>query len=107
MSDFECNVCGAVAGATCQKTGEPAVAMVPPIANLYWNEVQAKVCATRWAEWKEMEIKIINEYRLNMLEREHRKMLKKFMNEFLGFDDGTTGAAVPDAVAQNWKPADE
>jgi Fe-S cluster biosynthesis and repair protein YggX len=29
-------------------------------------------CRSCWAEWKDMEFKIINEYRLNMLEREHR-----------------------------------
>ena len=52
-----------------------------------------------------MEIKIVNEYRLNLLERDHRKLLKKYMHDFLNVD-GTSKAAgaAPEAVAAAWKP---
>ncbi|MCO4769042.1 MAG: Fe(2+)-trafficking protein [Deltaproteobacteria bacterium] len=76
----------------------------PPVQNKYWDKVMAVTCQRCWAEWKDMEVKIINEYRLNMLEREHRQMLKKFMTDFLDLEG--TGKTVdgPGAVAENWTP---
>jgi len=46
-------------------------------------EVQASICASCWSEWEAMEIKVINEYRLNFMEPEHRKMLQRACLEFL------------------------
>jgi Fe-S cluster biosynthesis and repair protein YggX len=104
MSDeFTCVQCGAKVGETCEKTGETVEPMVPPVANKYWAAVQSKVCAPRWADWKDMEVKVINELRLNLLEREHRTMLKQHMIDFLALE-GKKEGAVPDAVAANWKP---
>lgn len=102
MSDgFHCNRCG---GTSCpDKT--PCVGMSdPPVLNRYWAKVVAVTCQRCWVEWKDMEVKIINEYRLNMLEREHRQLLKKHMHGFLDLDGTGGGAATPDAVAENWKP---
>lgn len=105
MSDgFHCNRCK---GTKCSD-GAACVAMSnPPVANKYWNKVMAVTCEACWGEWKEMEVKIINEYRLNMLEREHRQMLKKFMHDFLDLDGTGATATLPDAVSENWKPADQ
>ena len=52
-----------------------------------------------------MEVKVINEYRLNMIEREHRQTLKRFMHDFLNVD-GTSESAgqAPQAVASEWTP---
>ena len=99
---FACNKCNAVGGEIHPISGQPTAAMSPPVPNKYWNEIQAKICSVCWSEWKDMEIKILNEYRLNMLEKEHRKLLKKYMNDFLGLGDGAKTA--PDAVAANWTP---
>ncbi len=101
MSDFVCKKCGAQGGATHPVSGVPTEPMTPPVVNKYWSALQDSVCSVCWDEWKEMEIKIINEYRLNLLERDHRKLLKKHMNDFLGMGDGSTSA---DAVAANWQP---
>jgi len=101
MSDgFHCNRCG---GASCADGAACVQMSNPPVANKYWNKVMAVTCQRCWAEWKDMEVKIINEYRLNMLEREHRQMLKKFMHDFLDLD-GTGAKADLNAVAENWKP---
>jgi Fe-S cluster biosynthesis and repair protein YggX len=54
-----------------------------------------------------MEIKIINEYRLNLLERDHRKMLKKYMHDFLNVDGKGTSSAAPEAVAAAWTPEEK
>lgn len=107
MTEFQCNECGAAGGEPCQRTTEPAASMTPVMANVYWDRVQSVICEARWAEWKEMEVKIINEYRLNMLEREHRTLLKNHMNEFLNLD-GTSKSSgqAPSAVAAEWKPQD-
>ena len=99
MSDFHCNRCGG----TTNKQGEPCVPMSnPPVKNKYWDKVMAVTCQTSWNEWKDMEVKIINEYRLNMLEREHRQMLKKFMKDFLDLDGTGKTADGPATVAENW-----
>ena len=74
----------------------------PPVKNKYWDKVMAVTCQSSWNEWKDMEVKIINEYRLNMLEREHRQMLKKFMKDFLDLDGTGKTADGPTAVAENW-----
>ena len=101
MSEFHCNRC---AGTACSD-GTACVPMSnPPVKNKYWDKVMSVTCARCWAEWKDMEVKIINEYRLNMLEREHRQMLKKYMTDFLDLEGTGTTAAAPGAVSENWKP---
>ncbi|MCP4871502.1 MAG: Fe(2+)-trafficking protein [Proteobacteria bacterium] len=98
---FQCNKCG--------KT--PDDGRYPfetlPAANDYWKRISAVACGPCWDEWKEMEVKVINEYRLNLLERDHRKMLKKFMHDFLNIDGTREAGAAPespDAVAASWTP---
>ncbi len=101
MSDFHCNRCG---GTTCSD-GSACVPMAnPPVHNKYWDKVMAVTCQSCWDAWKDMEVKVINEYRLNMLEREHRQMLKKFMTDFLDLDGTGKAAQGPGAVAENWTP---
>ncbi len=104
MSKFKCNRCGAAEGDTSKATGEAVRPMEPPHPNTYWNKVQSVVCQTCWVEWKDMEVKVINEYRLNLLEREHRKMLKKSMHDFLDLDGTGKGGQRPEAVAREWSP---
>ena len=102
MSDaFHCNRCK---GSACA-SGDACIPMAnPPVHNPYWDKVMAVTCGACWVAWKDMEVKIINEYRLNMLEREHRQMLKKFMHDFLDLDGTGAAAAAPDAVSDNWRP---
>lgn len=85
MSDFVCNKCGGAAPAVTQMA-------VQPVQNAYWDRVRAVTCSGCWTEWKDMEVKIINEYRLNMLERDHRAQLKKYMHDFLNLDGTSTVA---------------
>jgi Fe-S cluster biosynthesis and repair protein YggX len=42
------------------------------------------ICASCWKEWEGVEVKVINEYRLNFMDPEHREMLKKACADFLG-----------------------
>lgn len=109
MPDFKCNKCG---GTTEPDKSPDGQAHYPfeslPADNQYWRKVASTTCSRCWDEWKQMEIRIINEYRLNLLEREHRGMLKRYMHDFLNVDgeSGKAGAA-PEAVAAAWKPEDQ
>lgn len=93
MSDFRCNKCGGTEDAASSATGR-AHAPMPnqPVQNVYWAKVRAVTCADCWVEWKGMETKVINEYRLNLLEKDHRAVLKKHMHDFLNLD-GTSALA--------------
>ena len=105
MSDFRCHKCGLTPGEPTGAAGHPLKPLAEadlPVVNDYWRRVMAVTCLSCWAEWKDMEVKIINEYRLNMLEREHRKMLRKFMNDFLNIDgNSATTGMMPTEVATN------
>jgi Fe-S cluster biosynthesis and repair protein YggX len=101
MSNFTCHRCAA--------NPELASGQTTPMSNMpfdtdYWRKIQAVTCDSCWAAWKDMEVKIINEYRLNLLEREHRKVLKKHMHDFLDVDGKGQSAATPDAIASEWTP---
>jgi len=104
MSEFKCITCEASEGETAEGSSVPAVPMVPPHSNPYWDRLKDKVCGGCWVNWKDMEVKIINEYRLNLLDRDHRKLLKKHMNDFLNLDGSGSGGKAPDAVASEWTP---
>jgi Fe-S cluster biosynthesis and repair protein YggX len=67
----------------CKRPGEPPPAHRVPFPPAVKEKVLASVCASCWKEWEEMEIKVINEYRLNFLEPEHRAMLQRSCLEFL------------------------
>jgi len=101
MSDFTCHRCAANPELT-SEAPEPMGDL--PFNTDYWKRIQAVSCAGCWAAWKDMEVKIINEYRLNLLEREHRKMLKKHMHDFLDVEGKGDSFAGPDAVAAEWTP---
>jgi Fe-S cluster biosynthesis and repair protein YggX len=67
----------------CQKPGEPPAASRIPFGPAVKEKVAASVCASCWKEWEEMEVKVLNEYRLNYMDREHRAMIQKACLEFL------------------------
>lgn len=106
MSDFVCQRCGAVEGGTHAASGEPTFRFSMPVPNKYWKDIHSRICGHCYAEWEDMRVKIINEYRLNMLEKEHRALLKKHMHDFLDLDGKGTGGQAPDAVAAAWKPTE-
>ena len=51
------------------------------------DQVMGHVCAVCWKEWEGMEVKVINEYRLNFLDPQHREMLQKACSDFLQLAD--------------------
>ena len=62
------------------------------------DRIAAEICPTCWLTWTDMQIKVINEYRLHMGEPEHRRVLEEHAARFFRFDggDGTFDAAGPE-----------
>jgi len=83
MTDsFSCVNCAA---------GEPMAK--PPFPNAYGRDIQSKVCESCWNEWKGLEVMLVNEYKLNLLERKDRTHLRENMKDFLNL----SGAREPGA----------
>jgi Fe-S cluster biosynthesis and repair protein YggX len=72
----------------CGKSGGPAPAARIAFMGKLKERVAAGICADCWKEWETVEVKVINEYRLNFMDAEHREVLKRACSEFLGLDPG-------------------
>ena len=60
-----------------------------PFAGQAREDVLGGTCAACWKEWEGMEVKVINEYRLNFLDPQHREMLQRACLDFLGLPQQT------------------
>ena len=70
----------------CGRCGRPWQAIPAhrvPFPSEVKQRVLGSVCAGCWRDWEDMEVKVINEYRLSFLEPEHRAMLQRACLEFL------------------------
>ena len=67
----------------CGKTGEAPPAHRVPFTPEAKAKVLGSVCSSCWTEWEDMEVKVINEYRLNFMEPEHRATLQRACLEYL------------------------
>jgi Fe-S cluster biosynthesis and repair protein YggX len=68
----------------CGQTADAAPEKRVPFAPAVKEKVLGSICASCWKEWEGMEVKVINEYRLNFVEPEHRAMLQRACLDFLG-----------------------
>jgi len=73
MADVTCRRCGTT------RAGLPG----PPLPGPQGAEVQREICAVCWQEWKGMQVKLINEYRLSPLDKQHFEFLMTQMRTFL------------------------
>ena len=77
----------------CKKLGREAPGLdAPPLHGALGDEVFAHVSAEAWAEWLEMQLKIVNEYRLDLSEKAHRKTLVDQLRAFLNLDGAGAAA---------------
>ena len=72
----------------------------PPLPGKLGAEIQQQVCADCWAEWQGMEVKVINELRLNFMDPRAQETLTQQMRDFLHLggarppaDEGPPGPA--------------
>ena len=77
MAEVHCSRCGAT------RAGLAG----PPLPGAAGAQVAQSVCATCWQEWKGMQVKLINEYRLNPLETQHFDFLMTQMRTYLNLAD--------------------
>lgn len=59
----------------------------PPMFGKVGQEIFDHVSKEAWSEWQDMQLKIVNEYRLDLSEKNARQMLLRQMRVFLGLDD--------------------
>ena len=85
MADIHCVRC---------EEDAPAVQGFITFAGEFGEEVRGRVCQACWDEWLEMQIKVLNEFRLHMGEATHRKMIQDYAFKFFRMDggDGNLGA---------------
>jgi Fe-S cluster biosynthesis and repair protein YggX len=65
---------------------QPAGLPRPPFRGATGEEIQRRVCAACWNEWKGAEVMVINELKLNFMEPASQQILTAHMREFLGLD---------------------
>jgi Fe-S cluster biosynthesis and repair protein YggX len=56
-----------------------------PLGNRIFDHISQPV----WDQWTDLQTKIINEYRLDLSESEHRKLLLTQMKVFFGWEQGS------------------
>lgn len=73
----------------CRKLGKELPGLEkPPFAGEMGKRIYDEISADAWAMWKDLQIKIINEYRLNLGDRKDYETLVAQMMAFLGFEEG-------------------
>ncbi len=78
---------GAITCRRCGNAGTP-----PPASTVTWggelgSVITREICSTCWAEWQDVSVKIVNEYRLSMANREHYALFVSQLRMFLGLED--------------------
>jgi Fe-S cluster biosynthesis and repair protein YggX len=71
---------------TCARCGLTAAPPPPhrvPFTAEAKERVLGHICADCWKAWEAMEVKVLNEYRLNFMDPEHRAFLQKACLDFL------------------------
>jgi Fe-S cluster biosynthesis and repair protein YggX len=73
---------------TCSKCGKATEAMPRlPFPGELALRIQQQVCPPCWKEWLGAQVNMINEYKLSMVDPEHRAALTKQMKTFLNLKD--------------------
>ena len=86
MSTVQCVTCGQQEAAI-----EGRISLREPLK----GRVQASVCAACWALWRDQQLRVINEYRLNLAEPRSRDVIELAAQQFLKLEvDADTEALV-------------
>jgi Fe-S cluster biosynthesis and repair protein YggX len=81
MSDQTCARC---------KERESGVDGMIPFRSPLREEVRDGICPECWKEWLEMQIKVINEFALNLGDVRSHDIIEAHARDFLGLGDGGT-----------------
>ncbi len=70
---------------TCRRCGESKPALTrAPVPGGDGALILEQVCADCWSDWREEEVRTINELRLNFMDPESQRILRERMLGFLG-----------------------
>lgn len=69
----------------------PAITTRLTFAGEFAARIKQHVSQKAWSEWLDMQIKVINEYRLHLGEPAHRQFLQDAAARFFRFDGGDGG----------------
>ena len=68
----------------------------PPFKDELGRTIQEKICADCWGSWlKDYSIKVINELRLDLSREDHQTQYDRYMLEFLGLEESSSGTSLP------------
>ena len=72
----------------------PAITSRVTFVGAFADDIRRKVSQKAWQEWLDMQIKVINEYRLHLGEASHRQFLQDTAARFFCLDggDGSLGS---------------
>lgn len=74
---------------TCSRCKEQRPALErPPFPGALGKEILAHVCAGCWQEWRQTEVMVINELRLNFMDPAAQEVLNAHLREFLSLPAG-------------------
>lgn len=75
----------------CQKLQKQAEGLAaPPYPGELGQRIYEHICKEAWQLWIEHQTRLINEYRLNLMEAKSRQFLIQEMEKFLFSDTSTT-----------------
>lgn len=79
---------------TCIRCGQTRAGLDrPPYNDEMGRRIAEEVCEPCWQECKNMQVMVINEYRLDLSDPRSQEILEKAIREFLSLDEGGPGPA--------------
>ena len=74
-------------GFVCRRCGQANPRMEePPFSTEIGQKIYEAICQPCWREWIAQSIKVINEYRLNLISPQGNEIYEQHMKEFLGVE---------------------
>ena len=70
---------------SCRRCGNPNPPLdEPPFLSPLGKQIQESICQSCWQEWFQLSVRVINEYRLNLLSPQGSAIYDQHLREFLG-----------------------
>jgi Fe-S cluster biosynthesis and repair protein YggX len=70
---------------------QPGIDGMIPFRSPLREEVATQICSDCWSEWLVTQIKVINEFALNLGDVRSHDIIEAHARDFLGLGDGDTG----------------
>ncbi len=86
----------------CTRCGNAEASALPraPMPGPMGKEIQQRVCEDCWAAWRNMEVMVINELRLNFMDLQAQPTLEAQMRRFFLWESGDEAPAALDGLTE-------